>query len=188
MNLPRFQLYIDGAFVDAPATFDSVDPSTERPWATMPAAAAAEVDRAVRAAHRAFADPAWAGLTASARGKLLYRLADLVAAGAGRLAELETRDTGKIIARPAPRSAMWRNIIAISPTWRTSWKARTWPPTRPTWVYLHRSRSAWWRHRAVNRNFPLRREAGPRCRRLHRRSQGVRGRPGAAPGICQAGP
>lgn len=97
MNQPRFQLYIDGAFVDPAAMFDSVDPSTERPWARMPAAGAAEVDQAVRAAHRAFTDPAWAGLTASARGKLLYRLADLVAAGAGRLAELETRDTGKII-------------------------------------------------------------------------------------------
>ena len=39
----------------------------------------------------------WADLTATQRGKLLYRLGDLVAEHAGRLAELETRDTGKII-------------------------------------------------------------------------------------------
>lgn len=93
----RFQQYIDGAFEDAHAHFDSIDPSTGEVWAQMPRASADDVDRAVRAAHRAFDDPSWAGLTASARGKLLHRLADLVAQHAPRLAELETRDTGKII-------------------------------------------------------------------------------------------
>lgn len=93
----RFQQYIDGAFEDAHAHFDSIDPSTGEVWAQMPRASADDVDRAVRAAHRAFDDPSWASLTASARGKLLYRLADLVAQHAPRLAELETRDTGKII-------------------------------------------------------------------------------------------
>ncbi len=92
-----FRLYIDGAFVEGGRHFESLDPSTGRPWATMPAATAADVDRAVKAAHRAFTDPGWAGLTASQRGRLLMRLADLVAANAGHLAELETRDTGKII-------------------------------------------------------------------------------------------
>ncbi|BAI74473.1 betaine-aldehyde dehydrogenase (plasmid) [Azospirillum sp. B510] len=97
MPLPRFQAYIDGVFEPGEATFDSIDPSTGSAWAVMPAATAAEVDRAVRAAHRALTDPAWAGLTASARGALLNRLGDLVAEHSGRLAELETRDTGKII-------------------------------------------------------------------------------------------
>jgi aldehyde dehydrogenase (NAD+)/betaine-aldehyde dehydrogenase len=97
MNLPRFQLYIDGAFRDAKDSFESLDPSTGAPWAVMPAAGPAEVDAAVRAAHRALSDPAWANLTATQRGKLLYRLGDLVAEEAPRLAELETRDTGKII-------------------------------------------------------------------------------------------
>ncbi|WP_133645509.1 aldehyde dehydrogenase [Paraburkholderia flava] len=93
----RFQQYIDGAFEDGHAHFDSIDPSSGEVWAQMPRASADDVDRAVRAAHRAFDDPSWAGLTASARGKLLHRLADLVAQHAPRLAELETRDTGKII-------------------------------------------------------------------------------------------
>lgn len=97
MSRPRFQLYIDGAFVDAAASFESLDPSTEKAWADMPAASEEDVDRAVQAAHRAFLDPAWAGLTASQRGKLLVKLGDLVAQHAGRLAELETRDSGKII-------------------------------------------------------------------------------------------
>lgn len=93
----RFQQYIDGAFEDAHAHFDSIDPSTGEVWAQMPRASADDVGHAVRAAHRAFDDPSWTGLTASARGKLLHRLADLVAEHAPRLAELETRDTGKII-------------------------------------------------------------------------------------------
>jgi aldehyde dehydrogenase (NAD+) len=91
----RFQHYIDGAFEDGNATFDSLDPATGMAWATMPLARAAEVDRAIRAAHRAF--PAWAATTTTSRGKLLFRLADLVQAAAPRLAALETRDTGKII-------------------------------------------------------------------------------------------
>lgn len=95
--MDRFQHYIDGAFHDAASTFDSLDPATGRPWATMPMADAADVDRAVAAAHRAFVSGPWPAMTASARGKLLFRLADLVQAAAPRLAALETRDTGKII-------------------------------------------------------------------------------------------
>jgi acyl-CoA reductase-like NAD-dependent aldehyde dehydrogenase len=95
--MDRFQQLIDGVFEDGAASFDSLDPATGTPWARMPLASAGDVDRAARAAHRAFHAPEWAGLTATARGKLLYRLADLVQAAASRLAALETRDTGKII-------------------------------------------------------------------------------------------
>ena len=95
--MQRFQHYIDGAFEDGAASFDSLDPATGAPWAAMPLAGAAEVDRAVRAAQRAFRSGPWPTMTASARGKLLFRLAELVRAAAPRLAQLETRDTGKII-------------------------------------------------------------------------------------------
>lgn len=95
--LRRFQQYIDGVFDDGDTRFDSINPANGKAWASMPAASAKDVDRAVQAAHRAFLDPAWAGLTASQRGKLLYKLADLVAEHADQLAELETADTGKII-------------------------------------------------------------------------------------------
>lgn len=95
--MDRFQHYIDGHFEDGTATFDSLDPATGAAWARMPAASVADVDRAVRAASRAFHSRDWAGLTATARGKLLMKLADLVQEAAPRLAQLETRDTGKII-------------------------------------------------------------------------------------------
>ncbi|EHK53868.1 aldehyde dehydrogenase [Mesorhizobium alhagi CCNWXJ12-2] len=97
MTKAAFKNYIDGRFGEPAATFDSVDPSTGAAWATMPAATEADVDRAVEAAHRSLRSGPWASMTATARGKLLVRLGDLVVANADRLAELETRDTGKII-------------------------------------------------------------------------------------------
>ena len=93
----RFQQLIDGRFEDGDASFESLNPATAEAWALMPRAGAADVDRAVTAAHRALNDKAWRGLTATQRGKLLYKLADLVAEHAQTLAELETTDTGKII-------------------------------------------------------------------------------------------
>lgn len=92
----RFSSTINGAFEDASETFESLDPATGVAWAQMPMANETDVDRAVTAAHLAFTTGAWPTLNASARGKLLYKLADLMAADADVLAELETKDTGKI--------------------------------------------------------------------------------------------
>jgi len=93
----RFQQLIDGRFEDGDASFESLNPATGETWALMPRAGAADVDRAVKAANRVLTDPAWRGLTATQRGKLLFRLADLVAQHAPQLADLETADTGKVI-------------------------------------------------------------------------------------------
>lgn len=95
--MQRFQLYIDGQFEDGEARFESLDPATGTAWADMPEAREADVDRAVTSATRALQDGPWPKMTATQRGKLLYKLADLIAANAPKLAELETRDTGKII-------------------------------------------------------------------------------------------
>jgi acyl-CoA reductase-like NAD-dependent aldehyde dehydrogenase len=95
--MQRFQHLIDGRFEDGDAAFESVNPATGLPWALMPRAGEKDVERAVTAAHRALTAKEWRGLTATQRGKLLFRLADLVAQNAQALAELETTDTGKII-------------------------------------------------------------------------------------------
>lgn len=92
-----FQHYIGGVFSDGSAQFESRDPATGQVWAMMPEARTEDVNAAVNAAEATFFAPEWAGMTASARGKLLLRLADLIAENAQELAELETRDTGKII-------------------------------------------------------------------------------------------
>ena len=96
MALESFQQFINGKFESASETFESIDPASGESWALMPKANESDVDRAVTAAQIAFTSGAWPTLNASARGKLLYKLADLMAANADALAELETRDTGKI--------------------------------------------------------------------------------------------
>lgn len=95
--MQQFQHYIDGAFSDGSAQFPSNDPATGKPWAMMPEARTADVNTAVEAARAAFVSPQWADMPATGRGKLLMRLADLIADNAQKLAQLETRDTGKII-------------------------------------------------------------------------------------------
>ena len=96
MALESFQQFINGKFESASETFESIDPASGESWALMPKANESDVDRAVTAAQIAFTSGDWPTLNASARGKLLYKLADLMAANADALAELETRDTGKI--------------------------------------------------------------------------------------------
>ncbi len=91
-----FQQYINGAFEDAAETFDSINPASGQVWASMPAASASDVDRAVVAAHEALVNSAWTSMNAGARAKLMMRLADLMVENNDVLAEIETADTGKI--------------------------------------------------------------------------------------------
>ena len=101
----KFQLYINGRFVDGGDSFASVDPSAGEAWAQMPAATEGDIDRAAAAAHRAFHSAEWRGTTAGARGKLLWRLADLLAENANDIARLESRDTGKVIRETSAQTA-----------------------------------------------------------------------------------
>ena len=105
--MEKFQMYIDGAFCDAEggASYESRDPSTDEGWANMPAATEADTNRAVEAAWRAFREGEWPSLTATARGKLIAKLGELVVRDAQIMAELETRDTGKIIRETSSTTA-----------------------------------------------------------------------------------
>jgi aldehyde dehydrogenase (NAD+) len=96
--LTGFRNTVGGRLQPVSATFESFDPFTGKAWATIPLDGPAEVDRAVAAAKAAFRSPEWGGLTPSARGKLLVRLAGLIEDNAERLAAIETRDNGKLIA------------------------------------------------------------------------------------------
>ena len=97
--MKRYQMLVGGEWVDAAGgqTFETDNPYLGAPWALVPRAAPVDVDRAVAAARAAFRAPTWHGITATARGALLRKLADLIAAEADRLAEIETRDNGKLI-------------------------------------------------------------------------------------------
>lgn len=96
--MERFQMRIGERWCDADGGqwFDSLNPFTGEPWAQMPRATAADVDAAVRAAHDAFRTGPWSTMTPSARGLLLHRLGDLIAANAEHLAETEVKDNGKL--------------------------------------------------------------------------------------------
>ena len=97
-ELTRYQMYINGEWVDAEngATFTSVNPATGQTWAEVPEASEADIDRAVEAAHRAFSEGAWATMTPTARGKMLRRLAEILAEHSEPLGRCETVDTGKL--------------------------------------------------------------------------------------------
>mgnify|MGYP000710273675 CR=1 FL=1 len=79
---PFYQLFIDGAWTDGSTgqLMETTNPANGEVWARFACASEADVDRAVRAAARALSDPLWRDMTQTARGKLLYRLADLVEA------------------------------------------------------------------------------------------------------------
>ena len=104
---PHYQLFIDGEWVDGAdgQVMSSENPATGQEWATFACAAPSDVERAISAARRVLNDPAWRDMTQTARGKLLYRLADLIEENAQRIGEIETTDSGKLLAETATQSA-----------------------------------------------------------------------------------
>lgn len=98
--MKKHQMLAGGAWVDplSGEWLESLNPFTAEPWALVPRGGKEDVNRAVAAAKSAFYCSEWRNLTATARGALLRRLGDLAAAEAGRLAEIETTDNGKLLA------------------------------------------------------------------------------------------
>src|ERR1700677_629941 len=90
-------MLIDGKMVSAASgkTFPVYNPATGTLIANVPEGDKADVDLAVAAARRAFDDGRWRKVTPSERGKLLWRLADLIERDLEELAELESIDNGK---------------------------------------------------------------------------------------------
>jgi aldehyde dehydrogenase (NAD+) len=93
-----YGLFVDGEFVDTAdgRTFKSVSPATEEVLAEVTEAGRKDVDRAVRAARRAY-DKVWSRMPGTERAKYLYRIARLVAERSRELAVLESLDNGKPI-------------------------------------------------------------------------------------------
>jgi len=99
-NTPHFQLYINGEFRagDAQQTMLSINPANGESWASFDCASANDVEQTVQAAKSALRAPEWANLTASQRAKLINKLADLIEQNATELGEIETHDSGKLLA------------------------------------------------------------------------------------------
>ena len=97
--MKTYSHYIDGEFVASAGstTLDVIDPSSETVIGRAPRGSAADVDRAVRAARAAFDEGPWKDTTAQDRGRILFKLAQIVRDRLSELAEVETRNTGKPI-------------------------------------------------------------------------------------------
>ncbi len=98
--LKKLQMYIDGEFVDGHSGeyFESFNPFIGKPWCLVPRGSSDDVERAVNAAKVAFNEGEWPKIGATARGHMLRKLGDLVARNAEKLAEIEVKDNGKLIA------------------------------------------------------------------------------------------
>jgi aldehyde dehydrogenase (NAD+) len=95
---PRHELFIDGKFV-APSTgkyFDSINPATEEKLSEIALGGDQDVDRAVKAARRAY-DKVWSKMPGRERGKYLFRIARIIQEKMRELAVLESMDGGKPI-------------------------------------------------------------------------------------------
>lgn len=99
VNLKPGRLLIDGQWIDGSANFDTVNPATGEVLTQIASASTEDVDHAVAAARRAFEDRSggWRKLSASERGRLIWKLADLLENNIDEFAELETLDNGKPI-------------------------------------------------------------------------------------------
>src|ERR1700721_764393 len=96
---PR-QLFIDGQWTDAASgqTFDTPNPATGETLASVAEGDAEDINRAVRAARRAFEDGPWSRMTPSDRGRLIWKIGDLILEHADKLAQLESVAHGKAYA------------------------------------------------------------------------------------------
>src|SRR6202044_1494533 len=93
---PR-QLFINGKWADAASgkTFETPNPATGGTLARVAEGDAEDINRAVRAARRAFESGPWSTMTPSERGRIIWRIGDLILEHTDELAQLESLDNGK---------------------------------------------------------------------------------------------
>ncbi len=93
------KLFINGKWEDSASgkTFETLNPATGEVLAVVSEAGTEDVDRAVKAARKAFDEGAWTKMSAANRSRLIYKLADLMEEHKEELAQLDTLDNGKPI-------------------------------------------------------------------------------------------
>jgi len=96
--IQKYQMYISGEWTDSVSgeTFESIDPYTGEAWAEFPSANAQDVDKAVGAARNAFDGP-WGKTLPTERSRIMRQIADAIGRNVDHLAQIETRDNGKLI-------------------------------------------------------------------------------------------
>ena len=96
-EIKNFKMYIDGEWVESSSgkKIETLNPETNKVWATVPEASEADVDKAVKAAQKAF-DGSWSKLHPRERAKFLRNIAEQLRSNAEHLGKIETIDTGKL--------------------------------------------------------------------------------------------
>jgi len=134
------RLYIGGQWVDAVAgnTFTTVNPATEEPITRIAEGRAEDVDRAVKAARLAFEGP-WAKVSAADRGRLLWKIGDLIESRLAEIAEAETLDSGKTITESSRVDVpMAADCFRYFAGWATKIEGETVPVRAPCFSYTLR--------------------------------------------------
>lgn len=120
--MEHYRLFIDGELVEAAdgRTFETIDPGTGLPIATVARAGAADAEAAILAARRAFDHSGWKDLDPMERSRRVMEFSDRMAQQAVRLAMMESLDSGGIIARTGTDallgSALMRNLAHYAGT------------------------------------------------------------------------
>ena len=96
-KLEEYKMFIDGSWVESESkkTFETLNPENNEPWAKVPEANSKDVDKAVKAAQKAF-EGEWPKLFPRERGKYLRKIANQLRENAEHLGKIETIDTGKL--------------------------------------------------------------------------------------------
>ena len=96
-EIKNFKMYINGEWVESSSgkKIETLNPETNKVWATVPEASEADVDKAVKAAQKAF-DGSWSKLHPRERAKFLRNIAEQLRSNAEHLGKIETVDTGKL--------------------------------------------------------------------------------------------
>ncbi|UMG94318.1 aldehyde dehydrogenase family protein [Nocardioides sp. TF02-7] len=128
------QLLIDGEWVDAQdgRTFATINPATEEELTQVAQGAAADVDRAVRAARRAFeAGSPWARMSPRERSHLLWRIGDMIDERAQEFAQLESLDNGKRLEAALGDVGVAAELFRYFAGWATKIEGTTIPMSVP---------------------------------------------------------
>lgn len=107
--MKTYQYFADGQWHDPASAewIDSENPAIGEVWARIPNCNSTDVDAAVSAAQRCFHEGPWRQMHPAERGRVLRRIGDVVTANADRLAEVETRDNGKLPSQIRPALTSW---------------------------------------------------------------------------------
>ena len=128
------KLYIDGSWVDTGSskTFDVEDPATGKKLTSCAAGNSKDIDLAVKAARNAFDSGKWTGIPANERGKIIWKIGDLIDNHAEELAQLESLDNGKPVAvAGAADVPLSSDIFRYMAGWATKIEGETIPISVP---------------------------------------------------------